>query len=206
MSEPKGIARRCRPVARNFLRYSIHDNRIGFESDCFAILTPKGSVLIDPLPLAERELKRLEPVQAILLSGSCHQRSAWRYRKRFGVKVYAPKGGQGFEEKPDVFYGPGRKLPGGVVSVHVPGPTDAHYAFHRTRSPGVLICADLLTHGPGETLGFVPDPYQDAPAKTRTSVRKLLRRKFRILCFNHGVPVRKNAHAEIRKALERDRR
>ena len=78
---------------------------------------------------------------------------------------------------------PNDHLPGGLVAIQSPGPTDAHYSF--TQARGVIFCADLLTHHEGEQLEFVPGEYQDDPAETRDSVRL----RFKILCMNHGCPV-----------------
>jgi len=204
MTEPRRKAKRAERITPHVIRYKLLDDRIDYESDCYAILTAKGTVLLDPLPLPEIELKNLEPVQAILLSASCHQRASWRYRKRWKVPVYAPKRARGLEEKPDKTYGPGDPLPGGITAVFVPGPAFVHYAFHFRKRPGILFCADLLTHGPREPIDFVPGDYQDDPGETRRSVRKLLRRKFKILCFNHGSPIRKSPQAAIRAALKKD--
>jgi len=202
MSEPKKKAQR-KKVAEDVLRYTLHDDRIKYESDSFALLTPQGTVLLDPLPLTEKELKRLLPIRAIVLSATCHQRAAWRYRRRFRIKVYAPRGARKGEGKPDVYYSAGDGLPGGLEAVHAPGPTDAHYAFHLRKGGGVIFVADLLTHAPGEDVAFVPDRHQDDAKETRRSVRKLLRRKFKVICFNHGVPITEKAHFAIRNALRR---
>jgi len=91
MTEPRRKAKRAERITPHVIRYKLLDDRIDYESDCYAILTAKGTVLLDPLPLPEIELKNLEPIQPILLSASCHQRASWRYRKLWNVPVYAPK-------------------------------------------------------------------------------------------------------------------
>ena len=93
-------------------------------------------VLIDPLPLAEAALKRLGTVEAICLTAKCHQRSAWRYRKKLGVKVYAPHGVRPMDEEPDVLYRAGDQLPG--VFVFAAGKSAAYsrmFAPHTSRIP-----------------------------------------------------------------------
>ena len=132
MSEPKGRALMTKTVAPGILNWHLRDERIGgARSDSHAVKRAGKIVLIDPLPLSKSALAKLGNVEAICLTGSCHQRSAWRYRKLLGVKVYAPKGAMGLEEKPDVWYRKGQILPGGLKAVHAPGPTEVHYAFHR---------------------------------------------------------------------------
>jgi glyoxylase-like metal-dependent hydrolase (beta-lactamase superfamily II) len=200
MSEPKTRSRTVRRAAPGILHWTLLDDRIKVRSDAHAVVTNGRTVLIDPLPLVERALPRLGAVEAICLTGSCHQRSAWRYRDLFGVKVHAPRGAQNLEERPDVWYARGDRLPGGLRAVHAPGPTDAHYAFHLPRGRGTLFCSDALMHF-GRSVRFIPSRYQDNPMLTRRSVERLLKLPFATLCFNHGSPLLHGAKAAIRAAF-----
>lgn len=197
MSEPTARASKFTRVAPGLLHWTLHDDRIDFRSDAHAVRGRRGAVLIDPLPLTDAALARIGKVEAICLTGSCHQRSAWRYRRLLGVRVYAPHGARGLLEKPDVAYADGARLPGGLVAVHAPGPTRVHYALHRTAGRGIVFCADVLTRR-GAGVRFIDDAYQDAPRVTRASARTLLRLRFGILCFDHGAPMMHGAKAAIR--------
>lgn len=183
----------------------MHDDRIDFESDSYLLLENGRVILLDPLPLEEAELTRRGPVEAICLTASCHERSAWRYRRMLKVPVFAPEGGVDFEETPNRWYRAGDSLPGGLLAVHAPGPTEAHYSFYLARHGGIVFCADLLTNVGSEGLAFVADEYQDDPARTRESVRRLLDLSFAVLCPNHGEPVTRSAKEAIAQALARDR-
>jgi len=205
MPEPSGFAERAGEVLAGVSRFTIQDDRIDFESDSYVVIENGRAVLIDPLPMSGRDLKQLGPVEAICLTGSCHERSAWRYRRELKVLVYAPEGGVDFEETPDRWYKAGDRLPGGLVAVHTPGPTESHYSFYLDRDGGAVFCADLLTNGGGEGLAFVPDEYQDEPARTRESVRHLLDLRFETLCPDHGDPIRRGAKEAIAQALARDK-
>lgn len=204
MSEPKGKARKTEAVAPGILNWHLHDDRIEFRSDAHAVVHRGTSVLIDPLPLTSRALRDLGTVEAICLTGACHQRSAWRYRRLLGVKVWAPKGAAGLEEKPDVWFRTGDDLPGGLVAVHAPGPTEVHYAFHLTRGRGALFCADVLTHH-RTSVRFVDAAYQDDPKRTRRTAKRFLELRFAILCFDHGAPVTRRAREAVQGALEAGR-
>lgn len=208
MSEPKSRAKTIETIAPGILHWKVHDDRIESMSHAYAIEEPgphgsRTTVLIDPLPLDEAALASLGKVQAIGITGSCHQRSAWRYRKQFKVKVYAPEGAQGLEETPDVWYRKGTKLPGNLEAIHAPGPTEVHYAFLHGKGKGALFCADILMRE-RETVRFISDEYQDDPQRTRETARRFLDLKFETLCFDHGEPITRNAHDAIRKALEAD--
>lgn len=205
MPEPSGTATFVGEIVPQVYRFTIHDDRIDYQSDSFVILEHGRAILIDPLPMRNQDLQQLGPVEAICLTASCHERSAWRYRREFNVLAYAPKGGVDFEETPDRWYKAGDHLPGGLLAVHAPGPTEAHYAFYLDRDGGVVFCADLLTNAGGEGLAFVPGEYQDEPQRTRESVRRLLDLRFEVLCSNHGDPITRDAKEAIAQALMRDR-
>ncbi len=211
MSEPRTRARAVVRVAPGLYRWRISDDRIGgAESVGHAVVERGRVVLVDPIPVAEGKLRRLGKVVAIVLTAACHQRSAWRFRKAFGVPVLGPRGPGvsptpgDFLEEPDRRYGDGDRLPGGLRAVHAPGPTEAMFALWH---PGkrALILSDVLTHDGRGVPGFVPDQYQDEPARTRQTVRKLHRRlRPRILLFEHGAPVTRGAREALAAALERD--
>lgn len=201
MSEPRATAEQLEEVVPGVWRWHVLDDRIDFESDAHAVSADRGAVLIDPLPLADAALERLRPIVAICLTAACHQRSAWRYRKAFGARVYAPSNSREMDEEPDVRYGEGEMLPGGLAAVHAPGPEEAHYAFLRAGAPAVLFCPDLVMRDRGGALTFVPAEYHEDPQATRDSVRRLLDLSFDILCFDHGAPITKNPHQALRELL-----
>jgi glyoxylase-like metal-dependent hydrolase (beta-lactamase superfamily II) len=204
MSEPHATAQRIKEVIPGVWRWFVLDDRIDAESDAHAVVEAGGVTLIDPLPLAEKALRRLEPIAAICLTAKCHQRSAWRYRKQFGVKVYAPAGVRPMEEDADVWYRAGDLLPGGLRAIHTPGPEEVHYGFYLVREPGVFFCPDLLMHEKGK-VEFVPPAFHTDPAATQASVRRLLDLRFSVLCFNHGTPILDDPHATLRGLLQRMR-
>jgi hypothetical protein len=207
VSEPRTIASAVEPVVPGVWRWGIHDDRIDFRSDAYAVAGPDGAVLVDPLPLAEDALAAIGPVAAICLTGAHHQRSAWRYRRLLGAPVHAPEAGRATEEEPDRRYGPGARLPGGLVAVHAPGPTAANYALllERPGGEGVLFIGDLLLRPADDgPLGFVPDEHVDDPALTRATVRSLLDLPVTVLCSAHGAPAVGDARAAGLDALARD--
>jgi glyoxylase-like metal-dependent hydrolase (beta-lactamase superfamily II) len=204
MPEPKGTATLVGEVFPRVYRWTMHDDRIDAQSDSYAVVDDGNVVLIDPLPLATQDLAQLGAVRAILLTASCHERSAGRYRREFKVPVHAPAGAVDFEKDPDFWYDQGDHLAGNLIAIHSPGPTEAYYSFYLERDGGVVFCADLLTNYAGEGLAFVPDEYQDDAPRIRESVRHLLSLQFQTLCPNHGDPITSAAKEAIRDALKRD--
>ena len=188
-------------VVAGVWHWHVQNERIDAESAAHAVWDGTGTVLIDPVPLRDEALKRLEPIVAICLTAACHQRSAWRYRRTFGAKVYAPEGCRTMDEEPDVRYRSGEILPGGLKAIRTPGPEQTHYAFWRERSPGVLFCPDLVMRELDGELVFIPAEYHDDPEVTRDSVRRLLDVPFEVLCMDHGAPITDDPHAALRKLL-----
>jgi len=204
MPEPKGTAKPLGEVFPRVYRWMMHDDRIDAQSDSYAVVDDGHVVLIDPLPMAKQDLGQLGAVHSIVLTASCHERSAWRYRREFKIPVYAPAGAVDFEKDPDFWYDQGDHLAGNLIAIHSPGPTEAYYSLYLERDGGVVFCGDLLTNYSGEGLAFVPDEYQDDPPRIRESVRHLLSLEFTTLCPNHGDPITSGAKEAIRDALARD--
>lgn len=203
MSEPKTAARTATEVIPGLFHYKIDDERIKTQSDAYALVQEGKVVLIDPLPLEPSQLARLGKVEAIVIGASSHQRSAWRYRRELKAKVYAPEASDGLEEKPDVTFKEGDRLPGGIKPLHAPGPGDAHYAFHLDRKPGVLLCSDLWIRT-RKDVEFLPDNYMTDPVRARSSARKLLEIDFDIACFGHGGPITKGARQALADLVRKD--
>lgn len=204
MSEPKEIARSADEIVPGVWRWAVHDDRIDYESDAHAVVEGGRAVLIDPIRLDEASFRRLGTVEAICLTAACHQRSAWHYRNKLGVRVYAPQGSREMDEAPDVRYQAGDRLPGGLEAIPAPGPEKAHFAFRWPRESGVVFCPDLLMHGDPEELSFIPAEYHEDPDATRESVRRLLDLRFSVLCFAHGAPIVGDPQAALREVLQKD--
>jgi glyoxylase-like metal-dependent hydrolase (beta-lactamase superfamily II) len=202
VSEPKAVAETVQEVVPGVWWWSVHDERIDFLSTAHAVAGPDGVVLIDPLPLAPAALAELGDVAVVCLTAGTHQRSAWRYRRELGVSVHAPALSRQIEEEPDVRYGDGDELPGGLRAVFTPGAGTTQHTFLLERDGGVAFVPDLFTHLPERGLRIVWEEYMHDPAEARRSVRKLLDLPFSILCLDHGVPLANDPKAAIRALVE----
>ena len=194
MSEPTTTADRVEQVTPWLKRWSIHDERIDFVGAAYAV----EGVLIDALPLVPAELAKLGTIEAIVLTAGSHQRSAWRFRRELGARVWAPALVREVEEEPDVRYEDGDELPGGFLAVFTPG---AGTTQHTLLRDGVAICPDLLLQPEDGELEFVPDEYLYDPALARRSIEKLLELPFDVLCLTHGGVLRDDPKAAIRALL-----
>jgi glyoxylase-like metal-dependent hydrolase (beta-lactamase superfamily II) len=203
MSEPKARARKIETVVPGVYHWTVNDDRIGFRGDAWAVRTDHAFVFIDPHPLQAPALEKLGQATDIVLTIQSHQRAAWRYRRRFGAKVWAPKGAQGLEEDPDHWYGEGEGLPGGLHAVHAPGPCHASYTLLLERPEGlVAFTGDLVVETDEGGLSFVADAFQDEPGRTRESVRRLTKEPIAVLCPGHGSPLKAHGARALEALLE----
>lgn len=204
MSETRARAKEIEPVVDGVWRWHVDDERLGgIDGESFAVVRDGEVVLIDPHPVALTKLRALGKVAAIVLTIQSHQRSAWRYRKTFGVPVWAPRKAVGLEEKPDRFYDDGDELPGGLVAMHAPGPCDASFILVRPGERPVAFCGDVAIRAGRGDLGYPPAEYQDMPERAAASVKRLVREiDVKVACFGHGRPMVRNARAALARLAE----
>ncbi len=179
----------------------MHDDRIDFVSASYAVSTDEGTVLIDPLPLADEPLKELGDVSAICLTTSSHQRASWRLRHELGVKVWVPALAREVEEEPDERYSEDDTLPGDLRPVFTPGAGTTQHTFLLDRDGGIVFVPDLLVFPPGGELTLIPEQYAHDVEQARRSVQKLLDLPFAVLCLGHGAPVKVDPKAKIEAAI-----
>jgi len=202
VSEPQAVATSVSQVAAGVWHWHVSDERIsGWISAAHAVRTDSGVVLIDPLPLVQEALGGLGTVEAICLTTSGHQRSAWRLRRELGARVWAPALATAVEEKPDERYSEGERLPGGLLAFLTPGAGTSQHSLLLERNGGVLFTPDLFAHPSGGEVAMVPAEFMHDPEQARRTAEALLELDFAVLCTSHGVPVTDDPKAAIREAI-----
>ncbi len=171
VGEPRETATSVEEVVPGIFHWRVRDDRIGgFTSAAHAVLTPEGTILIDPLPLVPEELAGLGKVTAICLTSGGHQRAAWRLRRELAAPISAPALSQTLEEEPDVRYGDGDRLAGGLLAVFTPGAGTTQHTLLLEGDPAVAFVSDLLVHEPGTELELIPAQYAHDIEEARRSV------------------------------------
>lgn len=202
MSEPKAVAGAVEEVVPGVWCWHVADERIGGHiSAAHAVRGDEGLVLVDPLPLAEEASAGLGRVEAICLTTSSHQRSAWRLRRELGVRVWAPAASREVEEEPDERYSDGDTLPAGLRAIFTPGAGTTQHSLLLARAGGVLLTPDLFVRPVDEELALIPAEYAHDPEQARQTAERLLDLEFAVLCTGHGLPVREDPKAAIHAAL-----
>jgi glyoxylase-like metal-dependent hydrolase (beta-lactamase superfamily II) len=202
VSEPNATAGAVEEVVPGVWHWHVDDERIGGHiSAAHAVRDTDGVVLVDPLPLAEDALAGLGRIEAICLTTSSHQRSAWRLRRELGVQVWAPEASREVDEEPDARYSQGDALPGGLQPIFTPGAGTTQHSLLLEREGGVLFTPDLFVRPAGRELALIPAEYAHDPDQARQTAEHLLELEFSVLCTGHGVPVTDHPQAAIRAAL-----
>ena len=204
MAEPKTQAEEIHTLFPWLLHWTIADDRIGgFRSDAYALKTPEGTVMIDPLPLAVTAQAELEGIVAIFMTHGNHQRSVWRFRRELGAPVYAPSDVRGLDEEPDVRFDEGSPLPGNLRAMRATGFREACYlGFMHEDGTAVLFCGDLITQDPRGPYRFPVEPSYFDPTGGVDDAERLLELPFSTLCAAHAAPTLNGCQRALRKALE----
>jgi glyoxylase-like metal-dependent hydrolase (beta-lactamase superfamily II) len=204
MAEPEARATEIERLFPWLMHWTIADERIGgFRSDAFALQTPDGLMVIDPVPLTEQLQAGLEKVGGIFLTHGNHQRSAWRLRKELEAPVYAPVPSEDLDEEPDFRYDETTALPGGLRAVPATGFHDACYlVFTHADGTGVLFCGDLICHDPDGPYRFPVQPGYFDLERGREDARRLLDLSLDALCAAHAVPSLDGCREALRGAID----
>ena len=206
MSEPTTEADVWFEIVPGILHWTIHDERIDFRSDAFAVADGDGWVVIDPLPLAREAMAALGGVRSVVLTAPSHQRAAWTFRAATGAPVSVPRGSPALDEKPDRHYAPGDALPGRLRAIAAPGPNGPHHALVRDLDGGgrILFTGDLLLRPPAGPPRLLPDEYLADLALARRTTVRLASLAPTALGLAHGAPVLEDAAALLLRAAEAD--
>jgi glyoxylase-like metal-dependent hydrolase (beta-lactamase superfamily II) len=187
LSESVTRARALDRPLPGLIHWWVHDERIDFRSDAYAVESDLGAVLIDPLPLTDSALVELGSVAAICITAGCHQRSAFSLRRRLAVPLWAPAGAARLDEAADVAFDSGASLPGGLQALLLPGPSNPHHIFLKRLGGDLAVFSGdmLITDGNG---GLRPpsDEHHEDLAASRAGVRHLETLAPDFLCPAHG--------------------
>ncbi len=208
MSEPATKADRIQLLSPWLYHWWIRDDRLNnFRSESYAVLTPAGKVLIDPLPLAAEALAGLGQVAAICLTQRNHQRSAWAYRRKLRVPVYAPRGDHALDETPDQEFVEDGDLPDRLAAIAVRGlPNGLALVVESDQGTGAIFCGDLITRDEDGPYRFPVEPKFFDPAEALHGLERLTEFPADSLCPAHGAPAATGCRELLQGVAERERR
>ena len=173
------------------------------DLSCCSRRTARGTVFIDPIPLAKHALSELvaeAPPLAIIVTGGNHARAAAEYRARFSIPIYAHAAAAPELGIPvDHLVADEETVLDAFTVITLPGATPGEIALH---GAGVLHVGDALIHLPTPGFTILPGKYCGDAIELRCSLGKLLRFPFEVLTFAHGLPIVARARQRLVQLLE----
>jgi len=191
-------------LGANLFHWSVYDPNLKCDLGCAALKTSSGLVLVDPVPLSDaawKDLLKIAPVRAILLTNGNHVRCADVLRKLHQVPIVtAPATRRDIVEiKCDVVLLENELLYG-IAPIAIPGATPGETAFYS--NTGVMLLGDAIINTNSEKgLEFLPDKYCTDAEQNRLSLKKLLGYDFHTLTFAHGAPLTSHAKEKLSALL-----
>jgi hypothetical protein len=179
----------------------------GVQFDSYALQTPDGVVIVDPIqppPSVIKQIEQLGEPIAIVLTNANHDRDADWFRKRYAIQIYAhEKAPTDCDAKIDVLIVDNEKLPGQLVAVHLPGAGIGEIALHSKLDGGTLVIGDILLNPAGKGISLLPDDYLEDQKLALKSLTRLHDLKFNNATFAHGAPITGNADEQILSFLKK---
>jgi glyoxylase-like metal-dependent hydrolase (beta-lactamase superfamily II) len=171
----------------------------------YALRTPAGVILVDPLRPAAAVVKELaglgEPI-GIFLTNANHDREAGWFRKQYEIQIYAHEAAKAdCDTTIDVLVLDGETLPGGVKTLHLPGASAGECALYSKTAGGLLLLGDILVNPAAQGLALLPEQYLEDRAQAITSLQRLRDLNYQVATFAHGTPLATDAKAIITKLL-----
>jgi len=183
-----------------------YDPKVKAELFSTAVISDRGTLIVDPIPVAEMALAELlqdAPLLGIILTNSNHWRGAADLAGKFSAPVFAHP-----EFIPNVTILPFQSVAHGanilnmVEVIAIEGAAPAEIALHVPANDGSLIVGDALINFDPYGFTFLPAKYCSNPKQMRRSLRQLLKHKSQRMLFAHGTPILSKATARLERLLE----
>ena len=178
------------------------------KADLFstAILTPKGTCLIDPTPLEPAAIKNLQsrgPIVAIAVTNQNHWRASADLAARLQVEIFAhqearlPEQAQTFVAVSD-----NQQIIGDLRVITIEGAAPGEIAIASDIARGLLVIGDALINFEPYGFTFLPPKYCSDNRRMKKSLRRLLDVEAQQIFFAHGSPILSNATARLQGLLQ----
>lgn len=178
------------PVAPGLFLWRAYDPAIKTELFSTGLTTPKGTYLIDPIPLTPAAEALLPEVIGVIVTNENHHRSAGDFADRFKVPIHCA------EQEP---------FPPDLTAVRIEGAAPGEIAVHSKVAGGVMVIGDALINFDPYGFTFLPPKYCTNSKVMRRSLRKLLDYPFDRMLFAHGTPITANAKERLEALLKEGR-
>jgi glyoxylase-like metal-dependent hydrolase (beta-lactamase superfamily II) len=188
--------------------WQTYDSSVKADLFSSAILTSSGLYLVDPIALADYELRQLSeaaPIAGIVVTNANHARTSSAYSDRFSVPIWANP--RSFPDlKPARFTEAKEATPiaGELEVIEVEGAVAGEIALYHASNGGTLIVGDALINFEPYGFTLLPRKYCLSEKQMRRSLHQLLARPAERILFAHGTPILSGANARLQQLLDAD--
>jgi len=185
-----------------------YDSSVKADLFSSAILTSAGIYIVDPIVLADANLRQLSDaatIAGIIVTNANHPRASSAYSDHFSAPILADA--HSFPDlKPARFTEAknGTTIRGELEIIKIEGAVAGEIALYHASNGGALIIGDALINFEPYGFSFLPRKYCLDEKQMRRSLRRLLARPAERLLFAHGVPLLSGASARLRRLLDID--
>jgi len=175
--------------------WQTYDSSVKADLFSSAILTGSGLYLVDPIALADDELRQLSeagPIAGIVVTNANHARTSSAYSDRFSVPIWANP-----RSFPDL-------KPARFTEAKEATPIAGEFALYHASNGGTLIVGDALINFEPYGFTLLPRKYCLSEKQMRSSLHQLLARPAERMLFAHGTPILSGANARLQQLLDAD--
>ncbi len=195
-------------IGPHLFLWHAYDPKAKAELFSTAVISDAGTLVVDPIPLAEPalvELLQKAPIRGIVLTNANHWRASAGLASRLSVPVFAHE-----DARPEGAMSPfesvtqGTRILNTLDVIVIEGAAPAEIALHMAANDGSLIIGDALINFEPYGFTFLPAKYCSNPKQMRRSLGQLLDYPAERILFAHGPPILSQAHARLQQLLRGD--
>jgi hypothetical protein len=198
-------AEEFQPLDADLALWHAYDRKAKAELFSAAHRTSSGTLLIDPIPLAETALNELIAegrLGGIIVTSANHWRASADFAQKFSITVFAHPDSRSTMKCPFESLVDGQLLFDSVNVVAIPGGAPGEIALHLPDHKGTLIVGDALIHFDPYGFALLPAKYCLDQKQMQQSLRKLLPFRAERMLFAHGTPILSGAHLRLQHLLD----
>ena len=182
-----------------------YDPKAKAELFSTAIVSDLGTLIVDPIPVAEMALAELlqnAPLRGIIVTNSNHWRASTDLGRKFSAPIFAHP-----EFIPEAAKSPFQHVAHGanilnIEVIAIEGAAPAEIVLHVPAHDGSLIVGDALINFDPYGFAVLPAKYCSNPKQMRRSLRQLLKHTSQRMLFAHGTPILATATVRLEQLLE----
>jgi len=185
-----------------------YDSSVKADLFSSAILTSAGIYIVDPIVLADANLRQLSDeamITGIIVTNANHPRASSAYSDRFSAPILADA--HSFPDLKPARFTEARDasgIGGELEVVEIEGAVAGEIALYHASNGGTLIVGDALINFEPHGFSFLPRKYCLDEKQMRSSLHRLLARPAERMLFAHGLPILSGASARLRRLLDVD--